>query len=62
MKESSPMGVVSFPSPEDLMPNERERELLKQLWDWQEQSAKSTIILGVPMEKQADAARARSQR
>lgn len=43
-----PRGFVTVPTAEQLAPTERERALLKQLWDWQEASRHSTIILGVP--------------
>ncbi len=44
----SPRGFVTAPTLDQLKPTERERHLLKVLWDWQEQSAKSQIVLGQP--------------
>lgn len=44
--------IVSAPTADQLKPTKSERELLRQLREWQEQSARSPIILGVPMKDQ----------
>lgn len=54
-------GFITAPTLEQLLPTNYEKSMLKVLIDWQEQSAKSQIILGVPMEKQAEAHKAREQ-
>ena len=43
---------LAVPTSEELMPTEYELEMFSRLSDWQEQSARSPIILGVPMESQ----------
>jgi hypothetical protein len=41
--------IVSQPSEEDLIPTEREKRLLQELFDWQERSSKTHWILGQPL-------------
>lgn len=41
-------GFKYAPKPSELQPTEREKRLLEQLWNWQEQSKRSAIQLGVP--------------
>lgn len=41
--------IVSQPSKEDLVPTEREKRLLQDLFDWQERSSKTHWILGQPL-------------
>ena len=41
-------GFVSAPTLDQLKPTPRETELLATLWNWQEESAKSCIVLGQP--------------
>lgn len=42
-------GFVSAPTVDQLRPTEREEFLLNALWNWQEASAKSQIVLGQPL-------------
>lgn len=46
--EESPKGFISAPTLKQLNPTPREAEMLGKLWNWQEQSKKSTIVLGKP--------------
>jgi hypothetical protein len=48
LKESA-RGFVTAPSLEELKATPREADLLQTLWSWQEQSAKSRIVLGQPL-------------
>ena len=41
--------IVSQPSKEDLVPTEREKRLLQDIFDWQERSNKTHWILGQPL-------------
>ena len=41
--------IVSQPSEEDLIPTEREKRLLQELFEWQERSSKTHWILGQPL-------------
>ncbi len=41
--------IISQPSEEDLLPTEREKRLLEDLFDWQERSSKTHWILGQPL-------------
>lgn len=41
--------IVSQPSKEDLIPTEREKRLLQDLFDWQERSRKTHCVLGQPL-------------
>lgn len=41
-------GFITAPTLEQLQPTEREKNLLKVLWDWQEQSKHSQLVLGKP--------------
>ena len=41
--------IVNQPSEEDLVPTEREKRLLQDLFDWQERSSKTHWILGQPL-------------
>lgn len=50
--EESPRGFISAPTREQLLPTPRESALLEQLWRWHEQSAKSQIMMGVPLKDQ----------
>jgi len=47
--QESPRGFISVPTLDQLKPTPREKALLKMLWDWQEASAKSTLVLGKPL-------------
>ena len=49
LPERAAEGFVSAPTAEQLKPTEREAVLLKTLWDWQESSARSPIVLGEPL-------------
>jgi hypothetical protein len=42
-------GFVSTPSPDEVKPTEREIFLLQTLCQWQENSARSRIVLGQPI-------------
>jgi hypothetical protein len=42
-------GFVTAPTLEQLRPTPREVSLLETLWSWQEQSAKSRVVLGQPL-------------
>jgi hypothetical protein len=46
--KDKPKMFLSSPSPEDLKPTPEEQELLRGLWDWQQRSAKSVRLVGVP--------------
>jgi hypothetical protein len=48
MTNESPKGFITAPTLEQLQPTEREKHLLKVLWDWQEQGKKSQLVLGQP--------------
>ena len=41
--------IISQPSEVDLLPTEREKRLLEDLFDWQERSRKTHWILGEPL-------------
>jgi len=41
--------IVSQPSEKDLIPTEREKRLLQDIFDWQERSSKTHWILGQPL-------------
>ena len=41
--------IMSQPSEEDLVPTEREKHLLQELFDWQDRSRKTHWILGQPL-------------
>jgi len=41
--------IVSQPSEENLIPTEREKRLLQELFEWQERSSKTHWILGQPL-------------
>ena len=41
--------IVSQPSEEDLVPTQREKRLLQDLFDWQERSRNTHWILGQPL-------------
>ncbi len=41
--------IISQPSNEDLVPTEREKRLLEDLFEWQERSRKTHWILGQPL-------------
>jgi hypothetical protein len=41
--------IVSQPSEEDLIPTEREKRLLQELFEWQERSRKIHCVLGLPL-------------
>lgn len=41
--------ITSQPSKEDLVPTEREKRLLQDLFEWQERSRKTHWILGQPL-------------
>jgi hypothetical protein len=45
----SDKGFVTAPTLEQLRPTPREASLLETLWSWQEQSAKSRVVLGQPL-------------
>lgn len=45
----SDKGFVTAPTLEQLRPTPREVSLLETLWSWQEQSAKSRVVLGQPL-------------
>lgn len=47
-KEST-RGFVTAPTMDQLKPTAREVSLLETLWSWQEQSAKSRVVLGQPL-------------
>ena len=44
-----PRGFTTAPTPEQLLPTEREAFLLDTLSKWQETSAQSRIVLGEPL-------------
>jgi hypothetical protein len=46
IQATSSVAVLSAPSESDLRPNDRERRLLKDLFDWQQRSARSHWVLG----------------
>lgn len=41
--------IVRQPSEEDLIPTEREQQLLQELFDWQKRSRETNWILGQPL-------------
>lgn len=41
--------IISQPSEEDLIPTEKEKRLLQELFEWQERSRKTYWILGQPL-------------
>ena len=41
--------IISQPSERDLIPTEREKRLLQNLFDWQARSMKTPWILGEPV-------------
>ena len=41
--------IITQPSEEDLKPTEREKQLLQDIFDWYERSAKTDWILGEPI-------------
>lgn len=45
---NGPKGFTRAPTWEELQPTPRERHLLRVLWDWQEASKRSPIVLGEP--------------
>jgi len=47
-----PRGVISAPSADELKPSRVERAYLESLWRWHKESARSVIILGIPMNEQ----------
>jgi len=47
-----PRGVISAPSVDELKPTRVERVCLESLWRWHEESARSVIVPGVPMDEQ----------
>lgn len=47
--QESNRGFVTAPTLEQLRPTPREVSLLETLWSWQEQSAKSRVVLGQPL-------------
>ncbi|HXT39017.1 MAG TPA: hypothetical protein VN887_03245 [Candidatus Angelobacter sp.] len=47
--QESARGFISAPTLEELKPTAREVSLLETLWNWQEKSAKSRIVLGQPL-------------
>jgi hypothetical protein len=42
-------GFTSAPTADQLKPNDREVFLLRTLWDWQETSSRTHIVLGEPL-------------
>jgi hypothetical protein len=41
--------IIGKPSEEDLVPTEREKRLLQDLFEWQERSRKTYWVLGEPL-------------
>ncbi len=41
--------ITSQPSEKDLLPTEREKRLLQDLFDWQDRSSKTHWVLGQPL-------------
>lgn len=42
-------GFTHAPSLDELKPTKREQQLLKELWDWQENSRNTELVLGKPL-------------
>jgi len=47
--ESLPSGITQQPSKEDFRLGEREQDLLKELFKWQERSENTHWVLGQPL-------------
>ena len=50
-KTESPKGFITAPTVDQLKPTLRESWLLEWLWKWQEQSAKSPLVIGRPLKR-----------
>ena len=47
-------NFIAIPTAEELKPNPYEIQMLEELVDWQKNSAKSRIVLGVPLYQQKE--------